>query len=275
MTLILGMSKPEGIYMSSDYRVTRYPDGKLVDDASVKFLTVTYPPDKVGPTALFGYSGLAILPEGTPTEQWLRETLRGESEVFDVSMAHLRARLDRDIAPLRLPLQITVLVVQSSRRFFGGFSNMRNLRAPFSYQMQELTEPFAFAHGSGMARVMENAHRTLISQQLKIRPRSPEDHMGLLAAVNRRVAAQEASVSPFCYVSYINGDDTSSPMSRVYTKPSEQPLPFAMPHVLFGIDLTDFTREFHEKAAAFFRGEPFVDEPLDPVKMNESLKRRP
>jgi hypothetical protein len=275
MTLILGMSKPEGIYMSADYRVTRYPDGKLVDDASVKFLSITYPPHETGAKALLGYSGLAILPDGTPTGRWIRETLRGESELPDVSMAHLNARLDRDIAPLRLPLQITVLALQGERRYFGGFSNVRDVQSPFGYQMRELAEPFAFAHGSGTASAMRDAHRVLIVEQLKVRPRSPKNHMGLLAAVNRRVAATEPTVSPFCHVTYVNGDETTSPMSRTYTEPGEKPLPFEMPHLLFGIDLNGLMSGFQEKSAAFFRGEPFDDTPMDTDAVNESLRRRP
>jgi hypothetical protein len=110
VTLILGMSKPDGIYLSVDYRVTNSRTGRLLDDASVKHLQVTYPPDKTGPRALLAYTGLAILPDGTPTGTWIRETLRGESEVFDVSMGHLRGRLERDIARLREALIINVLV---------------------------------------------------------------------------------------------------------------------------------------------------------------------
>jgi hypothetical protein len=274
MTLILGMSKPEGIYMSADYRVTSL-SGKLIDDDSVKFLTVRYPPDTTGPTALLGFSGLAILGDGTPTGQWIRETLRGESEVFDASMAHLRERLNRDIAPLGLPLQITVLTVQGERRFFGGFSNIRNVDERFGYEMRELTEPTAFAHGSGMTHVADSAQMTLIKEQLRVKPRSPEDHMGLLAAVNRRVASRESTVSPFCHVSYVNADEKTSPVSGVYTKPGEPPVKFAMPHLLFGIDLNDVATVFHETAQAHFRGEPLDAEPFDPEKMNESLKRRP
>lgn len=86
MTLILGMSKAEGIYLSADHRITEYPSGRLVDDASTKFLTVHYPPDKEGPKALLAYTGLAELPDGTPMGTWLRETLRGETEVFDQSI---------------------------------------------------------------------------------------------------------------------------------------------------------------------------------------------
>ena len=48
MTLILGMSKPEGIYLSVDYRVTNQKTHELIDDESVKFLTAHYPPPKSG-----------------------------------------------------------------------------------------------------------------------------------------------------------------------------------------------------------------------------------
>ena len=41
LTLLLGMSKAEGIYMSADYRVTDARSGRLIDDASTKFLTCT------------------------------------------------------------------------------------------------------------------------------------------------------------------------------------------------------------------------------------------
>jgi hypothetical protein len=49
VTLILAMSKPEGIYLSVDYRVTDSRTGtKLGDHTSVKFLTIHYPPEKGG-----------------------------------------------------------------------------------------------------------------------------------------------------------------------------------------------------------------------------------
>jgi hypothetical protein len=40
LTLILAMSKAEGVYMSVDYRVTNMRTGQLLDDASVKFLSL-------------------------------------------------------------------------------------------------------------------------------------------------------------------------------------------------------------------------------------------
>src|ERR671933_450420 len=98
MTLILGMVKPEGTYLSVDYRVTDRRTGRVIDDAAVKFLSVTYPPAEGGPRALFAFTGVATLRDETPVGDWLRETLRGASgESFDASMAHLRERLDRDL----------------------------------------------------------------------------------------------------------------------------------------------------------------------------------
>jgi hypothetical protein len=44
MTLILGMSKPEGIYHSVDYRVTNTRACQLIDDAATKNLTIHYLP---------------------------------------------------------------------------------------------------------------------------------------------------------------------------------------------------------------------------------------
>jgi len=160
MTLIVGMSKAEGIYMSTDYRVTDARTGKLIDDSSVKFLSVRYPPDDGGPTALFAYTGLAILPDGTPTGTWMRETLRGESELFVTSMAHLQARLDRDIAHLGHALIINVLAVEGQRRYGGALSNLRmvqkklRLMDAFDFQMNELIDPFVFVNGSGSARAL-------------------------------------------------------------------------------------------------------------------------
>lgn len=280
MTLILGMSKAEGIYMSTDYRVTDARSGRLVDDASVKFLTVHYPPDNGGPKALLAYTGLAILPDGTPTGVWLRETLRGETEVFDESMAHLGARLDRDVAPRQIPLMINALVLHGAQRYFGGFSNLKitaekkvALEGSFGYTMQELKDPFVFTNGSGAARVLAGQHLDLLRSQLSVRPRKTFDHMKLLATVNRRVAAGETSVSPFCQVSFINADDKTSPTSHAFLEKGEV-VPFEMPILLFGIDVSGIARRFHEQGAAVFRGESPGDD-LDSAAINEELTRRP
>lgn len=291
MTLIMAMSKPEGIYLSSDYRVTK---GQLIDnDLAVKFLMATYPPHPTGPTALFGYTGIAYVPDGTrkgtPTAQWMRETLRGESDSFDVSMAQLAERLNRDVAGARFPTQISILVVHGDKRYSGGFTNMDGIvgrytiRSDFRYVMKERTESFWYADGSGQEFVSKE-DRMLLQRQLPVQPRSPEDHMGLLAAVNRRAAVQEnikkmskgqvSTVSPFCHVAFVHAGATPAPMARDYTEPGEAPIPVSMPVLIFGLEVHDLTRDFIHKAQALRRGES-VDEGPDADEINRSLNRRP
>ena len=77
MTLIMTLIRPEGIWQSADNRVTKR--GRTVDDAAPKQLHIICPPHEGGPHVLLGYTGLAEMPDGTPTLQWIRETLRGET----------------------------------------------------------------------------------------------------------------------------------------------------------------------------------------------------
>jgi hypothetical protein len=282
MTLIMGMSKAEGIYLSADFRVTEYPSGRIVDDAATKFLTIHYPPDQAGPKAVLAYTGVAFAPDGTPMGTWLRETLRGETEVFDQSMAHLRDRLDRDIAPTGHPLIVNALALQGDKRFFGGLSNMaftdetrRKVKVldRFEYILNEVGTAFVFANGSGAAKVLAEGHFGKVNRLITVRPRKVEDHMNLLAAINRKVAAGTSSVSPHSHVSYINGDNTTGPTSRTFTQPGES-VPFEMPMLLFGIDLTDMMGAFQEQSAAFFKTGKQMD-PLSNEEMNRGLQRRP
>jgi len=281
MTLLLGMSKAEGIYMSTDYRVTNARSGTLIDDSAIKFLTVHYPPDGAGPKVLFGYTGVAILRDGTPTGQWLRETLRGVSESFDDSMAHLRERLDRDVTPMRVGLIINVLVLQGERRFAGGFTNLEKsdrsslkLKKSFSYSLQELTEPFVFVNGSGGVQVLADRHLDLVRSQLGVRPRKPMDHMNLLAQVNRRVAALNQTVSPYCHVAFVNADDTTSPTSHAFVEGIES-VPFDMPFLLFGLDLSDEFRGLMERSQEFFKTGKPMPESDSVEEINKRIQRRP
>jgi len=277
------MAKAEGIYLSADFRVTEQPSRRLVDDAATKFLTIHYPPDQTGPKALMAYTGVAFAPDGTPMGIWLRETLRGESEVFDQSMVQLRQRLDRDIAPKRWPLAVNALALQGDKRYFGGMTNMAldekrkqiKVLDYFGYVMRDVGAEFVFANGSGAARVLAEGHFERIRKLLSVRPRKVQDHMNLLAAINRKVAAKTPTVSPHCHVSYINGDDSTSSTSRTFTKPGDS-VPFEMPMLLFGIDLTDMTRDFQARSEEFFRTKGATAmAPLDEDSINKGLKRRP
>jgi hypothetical protein len=279
VTLILGMSKAEGIYLSVDHRVTDSRTGRKLDDASVKFLTVHYPPEKEGAKALLAYTGIAQLPDGTPVGDWLRETLRGETEVPAVSMHHLHQRLDRDLAALGHGLIVVVFAIQEDRRYVGGFSNTNangDVLQSFTYRMDELTGPVAFASGSGSAPANADGHLDILRKQLNVRPRHPREHMKLLATMNRRVAKVENSVSPHCHVSFINADDrygpTIGPACEVFHQHGES-VPFRMPILHWGADLSYMFEEAARALRAFDAG---TDPPaIDPDEVNKHQRRRP
>jgi hypothetical protein len=276
VTLILAMSKPEGIYMSVDFRVSDSKTRECLDDASVKFLTVQYPPDVGGPTAVFAYTGLAMLPDGTHVGDWLRETLRGETQLFDASMQHLLERLNRDLARYRAPLIVNILVLAGERRYSGGFSNVNadfSIRPSFGYQLQDVTgQPGVFFNGSGARRVIDDGHGERLRQQLTVRPRHPHNHMKLLASVNRRVAKVESSVSPHCQVIFISADDRSSGGSMAFLEHGES-VPFRYPSILMGIDLSYVAENFHQSVLDTRAGAS-DDFALDPDEVNKNLKRR-
>ena len=276
------MSKPEGIYLSVDYRVTDARTRKLIDDAATKNLTIHYPPlGQGGPKVLLGFTGLAVLRDGTPTLTWIRETLRGETEVIDQSMAHLRTRLNRDIAPLRVPLMINLLVLEKGRRLFGAFTNLRvtspgrtSVMPKFEYVMNELNDWVIFANGSGVTRLLADGHFTRLRPHLGVVPRNPMNHMKLLAIINRQVAAKDRSVSPFCNVSFINSDDRFGPAAQSFTERGES-VPFEMPFLLAGIDLTDIMRAnvLNLRAMQEGRQSDMIERSVDQI--NEDVKRRP
>ncbi|HKD32462.1 MAG TPA: hypothetical protein VKB73_03225 [Gaiellaceae bacterium] len=121
-------------------------------------------------------------------------------------MEHLRSRLDRDIGPEGHSLIINLLVTEGERRLAGGFTNLARDRAgaivfgdAFKYALNELDGPRSFASGSGGVTALRERLLEPLESQLEIRPRKPLDHMNLLATVNRRVAAIDRTVSPFCH----------------------------------------------------------------------------
>lgn len=278
------MSKPEGIYLSADYRVTDARTSRVLDDAASKMLTIHYPPLEGGPKVLLAFTGLAVLPDGTPMLQWIRESLRGESEVIDQSMAHLGARLKRDIASLRprVPLVINFLVLESNdRRLVGAFTNLRrtdaNVRiAPrFEYQVMELSAPFCFANGSGAAPALADGHMERLRPHLEVVPRKPLNHMNLLASLNRRVARRDPAVSPYCHVSFIGSSERFPPQGQTFTQRGES-VPFEMPFILAGIDMTESMRSLAERFVEW-RGQPDetpFPEDDDPDLTDRSVRRR-
>jgi hypothetical protein len=108
----------------------------------------------------------------------------------------------------------------------------------------ETEEPEMFANGFGAVTALAHRHLEPIRSQLAMTPRKPLDDGKFLAAANRRVAAKNNTVSPFCHVSFLNSDDRYSADAQAFVESGEH-VPFAMPTLLFGIDLDGLAREFH------------------------------
>lgn len=276
MTFIIGMSKAEGIYLSVDYRVTRGRD--LVDDATVKFLAVHYPPLDGGVKALFAFTGRAYMADGTPTGQWLRETLRGEVQLPNQSMLHLYERLNRDGADGQ-PLILHVLSIQGEDRRAGVFTNAeidqgRVVGSPTFYftGAKKLVEPVWFANGSGASTLMRSpALVERLQSQVRVRPRRVEDHMKLLASLNRRVATKDPTVSPFRHVAFFGPD--GKPRSKAYSERGET-TPMAMPILLGSVDIEPLFQDFWRWSRAVDAGDETAELATKEV-LNEQLRRRP
>ena len=291
MTLILGLSKPEGIYLSVDYRVTgkELVDGQeratVLDHAAVKHLRVDYRANDAepgvfssgqGPTALFAYTGLAEYGprwKRTKIGDWLRETIRGEIESLGASLEHLKSRLDRDIAKFREGLSVGVLVIDGDRRYFLEISNLPSVKQPFEIKQLEPGRSFVIAGGSAADLVKTQGHLDRLEAELDIVRRKPAYDMKLLAVTNRRVAAAdpEERVSPYCFVSFVSADAAKrgeQSSSRIYAEGSET-VPFTMRHIHHGVDLSYMAESAFE---AFSRGDLPV---FDPEQMQRNIDRRP
>lgn len=208
MTLILGMSKPEGIYLSVDYRLTDRETGEPLTCPETKFLSVHYPPSNVGPKALIAYTGVSTVRGGKPVIRWLRDVLRRGPADFNLSMKNLKKRLQLDAYGV-YGLILTMLVIHGDARYFVGFSNIRVADNKSSLKFDHKVEKIPTLHsfGSGWASrwaLIEGGR--LLSEQLNVSPYDPYSHMGLLAKINQQVAAKDDSVSPECHVAFMSQD---------------------------------------------------------------------
>ena len=224
---------------------------EIKDDVTSKQLTIHCPPILGGgPKILLAFTGLAEMPDGTPTVQWIRETIRGEQRFIMPMIEHLRDRLTRDVGKSRLwRVELTLIggvLEADGRRGYLQLSNVidpitRQTGREFRYLLNEMPEPVFMAGGGGQ-RYIARRDAKLVVQQSKIRPAKWEDHMGLLAAVNRRTAARvpDKSVSPWCHVTSV-GVDGEATVGRSFHGPGE-PAPVMIDTVVSGLDFTEVLR---------------------------------
>ena len=245
MTMIITMIRPEGVWQTADNRVT--VGGKLKDDITPKQLHLVCPPLDSGPQVLLGFTGLAEFSDGTPTLQWIRETLRGESRVIMSMFDHLRDRLTRDVGTSSLWQNQLVLsggIFEGQKRFYVEMRNLNvQTRRPmrqFEYAIYEVTQPMIFIGGSGQYSVAKE-NVDLLMAQANIRPAKWEDHLGLLAAVNRRTAKRTKTVSPWCQASFL-GNDRQGAFAKRFARYDEPTGPVGTETIIAGIDLSEVSK---------------------------------
>jgi len=235
------MIRPEGIWQSADNMLTRA--GKPLDDPAPKQLHIKCPPLPSGPEILMAFTGLAEFPDGTATLQWIRETLRGETRLIKDLFDYLRDRLTRDIGSYwNNRLILSCGIFEDEKRFYAEIRNVdpstKKTRRQFDYVAQEITQPMIFIGGSGRDYVSKEDVDLLIAQSQK-RPARWEDHLGLLAGVNRRTARNPKSgVSPWCNTAFLSGETLGAQMKR-FAKPGDPEGPMGMETIIAGVDFTE------------------------------------
>lgn len=257
MTMIITMIRPEGIWQSADNRVTL--KGKITNDMSPKQLHIVCPPIPGGPEILMAFTGIAEFPDRTPTMRWIRETLRGETRMIGPMVEHLCSRLTRDIgrsAYWRNMLIISCGIFEGDKRFYLEIRNRdvqtRLPRRTFEYAIAEITEPTVFIGGSGWDWIAPEDIE-LLRNQSKIRPAKWEDHLGLLAGVNRRTARKARNVSPWCQTAFLSNETHGAQMRR-FAKPGEPRGSEGIEMIFAGVDFWELSKDLTRRVQSIQAG---------------------
>lgn len=260
MTLILTAMTPEVVWQSADNLVSL--KGKPHYSDAVKHVTLTCPDG----SALVAFVGLAELPDGTRMGDWIRTTLRGANRLIEQDILHLTEMASNEIGSSIYgghALAFTVVAVRGSELWYYEITNAsvygpdwasRPARRNFNVAGYHVLEARVGAVGSGLSSI-EPEDMRLIEHVLAVNPQNPQDMRYLLAAANRRAARRKISgISATCSTAVmgvaLNGaaiETHDSPRVRRGI-PSRLRTPFVIPHIYYGIDLTETTRVMQEQA---------------------------
>jgi len=194
------------------------------------------------------------------------------------TLNHLKNRLTRDLGNStiwRNPLIITGGIFETEKNFYFEIHNIASrqlaIRKEFEYIVVEVTKPQVFVGGSGSIHIVKSDW-LLLKQQINKRPAKWEDHLGLLAAVNRRAAQADKLVSPWCQASYLShGSEGAS--SKRFSRPGEPSGPPGMHTILAGIDLSIMSRQAMKMFENMKEGDQALDE--DDEDPDLSVRGRP
>jgi hypothetical protein len=207
-------------------------------------------------------------------------TTRGENRSSEGDLLRLKERLNRDVATSRYSREPLLLVavgvlgrrpgpdapLQNRRMAMWVLTNLTWPAGPahppkvvsaFRLEGEWVDEPRALPLGSGRVPVLRSpSDMALPRRSFAHCPNKPSNYLGLLAAVNRRAArGSHGTVSPWCSGTYMPelGQGLEGRMFSERGDP-EPPSPSGLASILFGVDLTDSTRQLQLRSLNEQRG---------------------
>ncbi|MET7700420.1 hypothetical protein [Streptomyces sp. NPDC005485] len=252
MTLAITLVTPNGVWGSTDHRLTTYPGGRLVTDSSVKHVVIRCHDG----SALLSYTGLGRVGR-LDVSEWMRGVLRGQSRTLDETLIDLSQQATACFGAEAKALGVFHVFLAGA--FLGGEPwavEIKNLRQPSAFWTGGIHAQFETAAirvrdsvvmgaGSGWDAV-STKDRELLNKVSNRKPRNPEDFMRLLGDVNQRAAdrikSRPRSVSRSCTVVFMPPEGDG--IQRGWYGPDEERhlAPVDLSHMLFGIDLGEVSR---------------------------------
>lgn len=248
---------PWGIWQSSDHRLTDPTTGKLVDDYSMKHISLSCPDG----SALITYTGIGRV-KSTDISDWLRGTLRGRGRSLDDSFIAIRELATKWVSPIAARKHHLFFNIGA---FLGGNAwvvqignnqltpDWRNLPPTSDFHTSaKRIENQPMVVISGAREAVTDADIQLLGNVSQRKPRRPQDFRKLLAAVNERAAHAAGPRGPI-----------SSACVTAYMPPAGEPIESEthggdggtyrpVPVIFRGIDLTDWDRVLGEMSTEFF-----------------------
>jgi hypothetical protein len=260
MTLTLTVVAPWGVWQCADHRLTKA--GRVVDDYSIKQVQLRCSDGM----ALICYSGVgqdAGKYGVRDLSEWLRGMLRGEPRTVDQSLILIRERANAQLQALATQCgiwhQFSVATVLGGRPWWAAITNARRPAQPggtarlgsFETAAGEIKRGTMVLYTGPVFEPLPKQDVKLLLRLSQRGRRHPKEYSRILAMMNRRAAANPEFghlISPHCQTVHIPirrgvAVEGAGHALGHYSDSARPPKPMVIPHLLFGIDLTDVTRQ--------------------------------
>lgn len=193
MTLCISLIGWEGVYQSTDHRLTMA--GKAYRQESLKHIYVKTQHS----CCLVSYIGAGHTRSGAETVQWLRNSAAVRSHTVPSLLANLASEAAKAYERVTPHVAFVIVGRAPESYFHAVVTNGRaggRIAKDFDIAYSEngmitnqnyTFKPDVFAAGSGVRFISDDDWR-LMNECVRTRPRSPIDYVDLLAAVNIRTA---------------------------------------------------------------------------------------